>query len=307
MKKISKMMLYIILGLLLVGIVCFIIGVAGGGLSNLPNNVYYDNEGWHIDRFNFCENAAEKRNYDFSNFPLVKDEAMFASGDVEDLDIALGAKNIIIKEASDDNITVISMGKQKTEVYLADGVLHITTKSKEIKRWTDFIGCSDDTVTVFIPENKKFESMSYELGAVNLKQDVFVKCDFMDIELGAGTLQIKNLDVENMEVEVGAGSIVCENVTTDDLVAEIGAGSFEYSGDVECDLVLSCAMGNADIKLNGASSDHNLNYNVSMGTLEYDGKKIDGMDISEFIDNNSKYTIIINCSMGEVVVDFKEN
>ncbi len=86
---------------------------------------------------------------------------------------------------------------------------------------------------------------------------------------------------------------------------ELGMGSFNYTGSLAGDMNLECSMGSANIKLANDIKDYNFKCDVSAGTIKYGNEKITNASVDKEVNNGSKSTIDIDCSMGTVVVDFK--
>ena len=80
--------------------------------------------------------------------------------------------------------------------------------------------------------------------------------------------------------------------------------NLEYSGDIGAAADISCSMGNVSLDLKGDREDFNYELHCVGGNLDIDGDKYAGVDISKSIDNGTDKSIEINCSMGNVEVDF---
>lgn len=296
MKKLTKALLYIMAGLALVGILLTIAGAIGGGFRKFPS-IYYSGAGLVVSEFNVTDNGSDM-------VRAISKEQAFDTADVKNLSISIGAREVLVKESTDNKIHIINNGKRNVETYVSGETLYIEDKDSSIKAVGINIGSSEN-ITIFLPKNMSFEDIEYNMGAVGFKQDVPISCKNLDIDLGAGSISIKDLKADKLGTNLGAGSMEISGAEVGKMDIELGMGSFNYTGSLAGDMNLECSMGSANIKLANDIKDYNFKCDVSAGTIKYGNEKITNASVDKEVNNGSKSTIDIDCSMGTVVVDFK--
>lgn len=182
---------------------------------------------------------------------------------VKNLECEINAGRVQFIQHSEPGIKVVSDREMKVQVNYeeADQRLNIESKRKH-NRWSD-----DWLITIYVPENIRFEEL--------------------DISLGAGNLNVDTISAERLNMRVGAGEAVIEEFDVDDLSVSCGAGSISLtsSGKLEdYNYTVSCGIGS-----------------VNIGTDDYSG-----LASGTNMDYNASKEIEIECGVGEVLVDFEQ-
>ena len=129
---------------------------------------------------------------------------------VENLKLDIGASEVQIKTGTDDKIHVDD-SRMKTENVvqkrLSDDrkILEITTKMRssfDFKNMRNVKG----TLVIYLPRDYKFDQVDMEYGAVTAEIDE-LNAKSLKIESGHQAVQSKNADIEELDVETGAGSL----------------------------------------------------------------------------------------------------
>ncbi|MDE7114318.1 MAG: DUF4097 domain-containing protein, partial [Acetatifactor sp.] len=132
---------------------------------------------------------------------------------------------------------------------------------------------------------------------------------FEDVELSLGAGQIdwqSTLGASEVEIELGAGDINLADLTVDKLTAEVGMGSLEVTGDIREKADVNCAMGNIDLTLAGAENSFNYEVEVAAGNVTIGGKTYSGLAKEKDIDNDALRDISVECAMGNISISFNE-
>ncbi len=199
---------------------------------------------------------------------------------IRNLDIAAGGCSVVLEDSDDDDFHVEVKRAKAYQGYVNDGTLYLKCIRKSTVNGTD--GCK---IVLSIPEEYAFDDVEIALGAGEFTGKNTLQASKMEIELGAGTIELKDLDVSKFE-------------------AEVGAGSLEIKGDIREKAEVECAMGSIEMKLAGEMEDYNFNVSVAMGDISIGGRSYSGMDRSKEIDNEASRTIDLECAMGSIEVKF---
>lgn len=159
---------------------------------------------------------------------------------------------------SDDSVRVTGAGwNTDVQIEEKDGVRVLTTKKD---------GLSLGEMTISIPRGKQFE--------------------YVKVSVGAGELEMEDLDTKTLEVEVGTGEASLFNVTADDIMLDCGMGDVDFEHDT---------LG---------AMDFNYDLSCKAGDIEVGDAEYSGINFSRKIDNSAKRNMKISCKAGSVSLSF---
>ena len=142
-------------------------------------------------------------------------------------------------------------------------------------------------VKVSIPSGKEFDrvSLGVDMGTIDLDCDLNVQ-DF-SVEVGAGEFDgYGNITAVNCDLQVGAGTIDIDQIDVQKLSADCGAG--------EIDMVIT-----------GKEKDYNYDLSCGMGEIDLEDSEYSGLGIEKTISNEgAKKEMVLECGMGEIDVEF---
>lgn len=201
---------------------------------------------------------------------------------VSDLEISLKYDELLIQEYDGDKIRVdvADDGKNDIVVKETSGKITITdTRSGNVKK--------KKLVKVSVPSGKEFDTVSLgvDMGTVDLECNLNVQ-DF-SVEVGAGEFSgYGNITAVNCNLQVGAGTIDIDQIDVQNLSADCGAG--------EIDLVVT-----------GKEKDYNYDLSCGMGNIDLEDSEYSGLGIEKNISNEgAKRKMVLECGMGEIDVEF---
>ena len=145
--------------------------------------------------------------------------------------------------------------------------------------------------------------LDVSLGAGQLKLADLAVQD-MAASIDAGQLLMEDMALGSLDVSLGAGELRTKDVTVEALVASIGAGNMYFSGGIYRSAQITCSMGNVSMELEGEKEDFNYQLNCVASNMEIDGDNYAGAAVDQYIDNGAAKYMEIDCSMGNVEVDF---
>ncbi len=167
----------------------------------------------------------------------------------------------------------------RTEYNVENGILAIRSKDE----WLSSVG----EVTIYVPGDMEW--------------------DTVELCVGAGTADIEDIRAKKLSVSVGAGEVSLENAkVTEELIASVGMGQLDFDGAADCNVDISCGMGQIRLDFEGKSRYEDYDYEISCaaGNVEIGQMNFAGVGVKKTIDHNSGKRINVDCGMGEVEISF---
>ncbi len=311
MKKFLKFCGTLAMVLAALGLVLFGVGmvtVGSGSMNEMlqkltDGRMQMDFEGMRTS----LENALERNAlYDIDDVQTFDDAYEVWVGDVEktmvskevveNLNMELGGCMFEVKNSEDASIYVEYKGNGKTQAFVEENELHI--KVLNVDNW------NSSCMTLYLPIDTEFDEIDLELGAgqMNLNN---LKAGDMEMNLGAGQVLAEGLRAENVVISVGAGDVTLEQAKLGTLKMDVGAGNCEIGGTISGNVEAECAMGNISFKLTGEETDFNYVIQCVTGNITIVDKEYSGVANEQNIDNQGGKTMDIECAMGNVEVAFE--
>ena len=199
-----------------------------------------------------------------------------------DLEISLKYDELLIQEYDGDKIRVNVANDAKNDVVVKEtsGKITITdTRSGNVKK--------KKQIKVSVPSVKEFDTVSLgvDMGTIDLECDL--KVQELSVEVGAGEFSgYGNITAANCDLQVGAGTIDIDQIDVQKLNADCGAG--------EIDMVVT-----------GKEKDYNYDLSCGMGEIDLENSEYSGLGIEKTISNEgAKKDMVLECGMGEIDVEF---
>lgn len=199
-----------------------------------------------------------------------------------DLEISLKYDELLIQEYDGDKIRVNVANDAKNDVVVKEtsGKITITdTRSGNVKK--------KKQIKVSIPSVKEFDTVSLgvDMGTIDLECDL--KVQELSVEVGAGEFSgYGNITAANCDLQVGAGTIDIDQIDVQKLNADCGAG--------EIDMVVT-----------GKEKDYNYDLSCGMGEIDLEDSEYSGLGIEKNISNEgARKDMVLECGMGEIDVEF---
>ena len=199
-----------------------------------------------------------------------------------DLEISLKYDELLIQEYDGDKIRVNVANDAKNDVVVKEtsGKITITdTRSGNVKK--------KKQIKVSIPSVKEFDTVSLgvDMGTIDLECDL--KVQELSVEVGAGEFSgYGNITAAYCDLQVGAGTIDIDQIDVQKLNADCGAG--------EIDMVVT-----------GKEKDYNYDLSCGMGEINLEDSEYSGIGIEKTISNEgAQKDMVLECGMGEIDVEF---
>lgn len=199
-----------------------------------------------------------------------------------DLEISLKYDELLIQEYDGDKIRVNVANDAKNDVVVKEtsGKITITdTRSGNVKK--------KKQIKVSVPSVKEFDTVSLgvDMGTIDLECDL--KVQELSVEVGAGEFSgYGNITAAYCDLQVGAGTIDIDQLDIQKLNADCGAG--------EIDMVVT-----------GKEKDYNYDLSCGMGEIDLENSEYSGLGIEKNISNEgARKDMVLECGMGEIDVEF---
>ena len=199
-----------------------------------------------------------------------------------DLEISLKYDELLIQEYDGDKIRVNVANDAKNDVVVKEtsGKIMITdTRSGNVKK--------KKQIKVIVPSGKDFDTVSLgvDMGTIDLECDL--KVQELSVEVGAGEFSgYGNITAAYCDLQVGAGTIDIDQLDIQKLNADCGAG--------EIDMVVT-----------GKEKDYNYDLSCGMGEINLEDSEYSGLGIEKNISNEgARKDMVLECGMGEIDVEF---
>lgn len=195
------------------------------------------------------------------------------AGDVSGIMVDTSYLRSDIREAVEDSIVCEDGGRElKIDI------------GKRLRGWS-----TNDTGTLYITYARMpFESFS--------------------AEIGAGSLEIRDVMAEELSLSVGAGQILAEYFDAEHLETECGAGRIEFqNGCIRKEAEIDCGLGSILLALAPPAVQSDYDYELSCGAGEVivGNKSYGGLFREAEIDNGSSRQIRADCGLGSIEIRFE--
>ena len=199
-----------------------------------------------------------------------------------DLEISLKYDELLIQEYDGDKIRVNVANDAKNDVVVKEtsGKITITdTRSGNVKK--------KKQIKVIVPSGKDFDTVSLgvDMGTIDLECDV--KVQELSGEVGAGEFSgYGNITAAYCDLQVGAGTIDIDQLDIQKLNAD-------------------CSAGEIDMVVTGKEKDYNYDLSCGMGEINLEDSEYSGIGIEKNISNEgARKDMVLECGMGEIDVEF---
>ena len=199
-----------------------------------------------------------------------------------DLEISLKYDELLIQEYDGDKIRVNVANDAKNDVVVKEtsGKITITdTRSGNVKK--------KKQIKAIVPSGKDFDTISLgvDMGTIDLECDL--KVQELSVEVGAGEFSgYGNITAAYCDLQVGAGTIDIDQLDIQKLNAD-------------------CSAGEIDMVVTGKEKDYNYDLSCGMGEINLEDSEYSGIGIEKNISNEgARKDMVLECGMGEIDVEF---
>ncbi len=217
----------------------------------------------------------------------------FKTDDISSLDINLLFTNLIIKQG---NNLYVETNNEKVHFDEENNSLKIKEDSRS---WLSQNNKGD--LILYLPENSQFKTVEIQAGAGKIQIENLVT-DFLSLELGAGETSIQRLNVsENCKIESGAGKVSLLDGRIKNLDLDLGVGKFELTSSLLGSNKINAGIGSLELNLLGNKKDYLIKADKGIGTIHVDEAVVS--DDSTI--GTGENTIKIDGGIGNIDVSFR--
>ncbi len=190
------------------------------------------------------------------------------SSDVYKLDIDISAAAFSFHAEECEKITVTTNLKNLTAKE-SGGKLTIKEKSRSVP-----VGEDGAFVEITYPIGAEFDIVDIDGGAGRL-EIISMTVEILDLDLGAGEALLDSLTVEKKaEIDGGAGALTLKNSQIADLDLDMGVGKLILEAELNEKCGISLGIGETDITLLGGKDKYKLVLEKGIGEIKVDGEKV---------------------------------
>ena len=213
--------------------------------------------------------------------------------DITSLDIEVKYTNLIIRngdtfryETNNDNIVYRQSNNN-------------TLKIEEKHSWT--LGNTQSDLVIYIPENFNLNKINIEAGAGKVEIEN-LNAESLDLELGAGEASISNLNVTSRcKLEGGAGRLNVLNGNLNNLDLDMGMGEVNINALITGNSDIDAGIGTLNLNLQGSKADYRIRLDKGVGNIRINGENIsngstygEGANIIKIDDGIGNINITVN-------------
>ena len=224
----------------------------------------------------------------------------FAAPEIQELDVEVGGCSFTIEESGDDRFYVEAEGMKKFQTYVKGDCLFIKGTVKAV------VGDKiDGNVVLKVPAGFNFEKLDMEIGAGVMELGE-LSAKKIDLEVGAGQIIADKAICEDLMVMVGMGEARMNDMQVAKFDAEVGMGNIYAKGNVSEKVIVECAMGNVELELAGKQEDYDYSIECGMGNVTVGGNTYSGLAKEKDISNGADRKMDVECAVGNIDIQFKD-
>lgn len=208
------------------------------------------------------------------------------------VDLEIVASNLQIKAEGDSYRVEYAQVSNSTKISNKDGELKVTDNRKIITP------TNGGVITIYVPEGSELEEVELEMGAGNVEIEN-INSKKIDFSFGAGSVAVKNLVAANSKIECGAGQVIIEESDLTNTDLDTGVGKLVYSGYMKGKSNINCGIGEVDLNLAGGPDLYSIDADKGIGDIKINGNKVD----DESVTGNGENKISIDGGIGSIEVN----
>lgn len=208
------------------------------------------------------------------------------------LDIDVNSSNLVIKPGNsfiiETNNKHIKYKIDNNELKIKEEGYHLTNSKLKSE------------LIITIPDTNLNE-IDINTGAGNLNIDS-INTEKLDIDLGTGTTLINNLYSKRADIDTGAGTFTINNGSINDLDLDVGVGEVKITSNITGNSSISSGVGKLSLNLLNTFDNYRFEVNKGIGKVTINDTEV-GDNITL---GNGTNTIKLDGGIGEIVVNFKK-
>lgn len=218
----------------------------------------------------------------------------FENADITTLDIELLYTNLTIKQG---DILKVETNNDYIECKQNNDKLEVKERNHQ---W--FSNNENINLIIYLPQNIEFQDIDIQTGAGKIDVETLTT-DNLSFELGAGETKIESLNVLNKcDIDGGAGKVDILAGKINDLDLDMGVGEINLAVTMTGKNDIDAGVGNLNIELLSDKESYKIKADKGLGTIKIDGKDVtDG----EIFGNGENY-IEVDGGIGNIEIKFEQ-
>lgn len=315
MKKFFK-------GCFITALICLVLGVAlvvvvtlVGDKEKIAEEIYnltdgkvemhmdsWDDFGIHISgdwegRYDINEASVFDENYEVWEGDVKKKR--INQEEVDSLEIDVGGNSLEVKLSEDEFYYIEQQGEGKLQAYEENRAIYIKAIVNKVSG-----GKEGPKLILYVPADADLEKINVELGAGTVVVSE-LNAKTVEIDLGAGYLEWKALNADSLLVDIDAGKVVVKDGKLGDLEVDCAAGDCQVQGELQGNVKVECAAGNVSLSPVGKETEFNYDLKCTVGSIQVGDVEVSEMNETKKMDNGAYKTMELSVSAGNIEVEFE--
>ncbi|MCM1046201.1 MAG: DUF4097 domain-containing protein [Candidatus Gastranaerophilales bacterium] len=253
-----------------------------------------DEVSYDLDEDILFNNRYNVWNGDVSN-RFVADRA-----DIRKIDIEAAGCILVFEVSPDESYYIEAENVRRLQSYAEGDTLYVKTLSNT-NTWNEM---KERYITLYVPAEVSLDEVEIDLGAGELDLGRLT-ANKLSLEIGAGHLVGDGINVANkLEIEIGAGAVELQGLQAGEVEASVAVGDLALQGDITSKGDISCSMGNISLLLDGTEESYNYKIEVAAGNITIGENGYSGLASDRTIKNGADRTLEVECAMGNIDILF---
>jgi len=221
--------------------------------------------------------------------------------DVNKIDINSIGANLTIKAGDEFKVESNNIKNNFTSKIINGNLKieeHKTWPWSNIWSWEDN---SYGEIIVYIPKEKVLDKLEIDSGAGKIQIEDATVEDF-DIDQGAGVLTIKNSKFNKTDIDGGAGEIVVTSTVLNNLKMSAGIGKITLNAEITGKSKIECGVGEVEIELIGDENKYRISAEKGIGNIEINNQQY----VSNTVYGRGENDIKIEGGVGNITVKMSQ-
>jgi hypothetical protein len=221
---------------------------------------------------------------------------------VESIDIDVKFCTVDIENGDEFSVEVSNMTENGFKSYVEDGIWYLEDDYDE-DNIIDFFG-------IEIPISQGWFGWDFGIDedyapyiVITIPEDFIAKN--VKIDIGAGDLDMEELNTSDCDLRVGAGNLDISNLETINADLNCGFGRIKITGQIIGDLSAGCGMGAIKLDLIGEEEDYNYYINCGFGNVGINGDNYSFISHRNIRNEDSIGSFDLNCGFGSIDVEVR--
>ncbi len=188
---------------------------------------------------------------------------------IRDLDINVKATTLKIKVANEGEKARVETNNEYVMTGVSNGTLSVVEKSYGIFGWG-----GKGEVVIYVRKGAKFGNVKIEVGAGVLEIEE-LEAKELEMNLGAGKTSIEKVRAtEKMKIDGGAGLMEIKSGEISNASMSLGAGKAEIRAKLSGDNKIDSGVGKVELSLEGNEEDYKISVDKGIGSVSLNGQSL---------------------------------